>query len=340
MKILILSPRLDCSFKEGYVPDEKGPPNHPIRYHWQRFITNLRLYHEYNNDEVEVLEKALWQFKPEDIDLKNWDICYVPHKNKESFPLKRGKALYYMQTVFPEYFTIDANGWGAGLSFVKEYFNVQNIQKDVPFLAKNEDHLNKWFSAMKSIYTEKSKFDQPSPKIDFPYKDYILFVCQIPHDEVIKLYGFSVLESLRTTLDYCVESGKMLLVKGHPVNLGSMFELQALTNDKKYKNNAKWIDVNENIHDCIKNANAVVTVNSGVGFETILHKKPLIIFGNAEYIKVAKVCYPFSSSMKGIFDRNKFQENIDKYENWLYWFMSHCVNSQHVDSYKYVGKLT
>jgi capsule polysaccharide export protein KpsC/LpsZ len=47
----------------------------------------------------------------------------------------------------------------------------------------------------------------------------------------------------------------------------------------------KWRE--ENIHDLIDECDAVFLVNSGVGFEALLHAKPIVMFGRAEYDCVA-----------------------------------------------------
>jgi capsule polysaccharide modification protein KpsS len=38
-----------------------------------------------------------------------------------------------------------------------------------------------------------------------------------------------------------------------------------------------------NVHDLISNAKGVFTINSGVGFESLIHGKPVVTFGNSDY---------------------------------------------------------
>lgn len=324
MKVLILQPRIDIPFKDlnnGYVPQFSGPPNDPIRIYWDNFVLKKNEEHHKNGDSVTLSQKALWQFDPKYIDDKFKDyLVYVPHHNKETFPLKNNTAMYYMQTVFPKYFTCDSDGWGPGQSFIK--LTPQNVGKLIP---QQDDKriIDSWFDNFKGEYTTISKFNQPNKTNSFPYKDYLLFTCQIPHDEVIKQFGIPVIEALRTTLEYCRETGTQIIVKSHPVNPGSMKELCELTISEKYKDVATWVD-KANIHQLIENCKALVTVNSGTGFEAILHEKPIITYGMSEYIKLAKCMYPFSSSMKGIFfrDESGFEKfPIDQYRNWLYWYI-------------------
>ena len=105
-KVLILAPRLDCSFKEGPVPAVEGSPNHPLRTNYLPFYEHLLRRHEELGDSVTFEKKALWQFDPSDYKRSEYDIVYVPHKQKYQFDLGN-KGRYYMQQVIPSIFSID-----------------------------------------------------------------------------------------------------------------------------------------------------------------------------------------------------------------------------------------
>jgi len=129
----------------------------------------------------------------------------------------------------------------------------------------------------------QSKFDQPvyqsREKINLP-NDYVFFPCQIPHDETIKFHSdVTVEEALERTCVATQEIGMNLVVKGHPVNPGSMQSLKEIV--KNYPH-VIWYD-NVSIHQLIQTARCTITVNSGVGFESLLHKVPVVTFGRSEY---------------------------------------------------------
>jgi hypothetical protein len=44
--------------------------------------------------------------------------------------------------------------------------------------------------------------------------------------------------------------------------------------------------VDGNIHDLVSRSSAVFTINSGVGFESLFHDKPVITFGDSDYARV------------------------------------------------------
>jgi hypothetical protein len=302
MKILILKPRLDVTFKKGPVPANKGgfPP---IRTHWENFVNRVEAEHMNRGDEVEVLELPLWQFTPEMVFDKDPDISYIPHKERHNFDAGLS-CWYYMQTVFPWLFTVDQEGWGGGA-----------ILKPTPEAGSSGSDM--WDVWRRRIALNESKFDQPAKKI-VPWKDYVFFPCQIPHDETIKYHSkVHVHDALQATVDYCAERGKHLVVKGHPVNPGSMTRLQAICNASE---GVTWVN-NFSIHDLLANAALVVTVNSGTGLEAIIHDKTVVTFGDSEYDAVAnkatldnfpKVCD------NATHDLNTYRAFIDAFGKWTY----------------------
>jgi len=273
-RVLILKPRLDVMFKQGPVPQTRGPID-PIRTHWENFIEGTRSEHERRGDSVYVLELPNWQFTPDLVcDLKP-DIVYIPHKESHSFPIPEAENIdvrYYMQTVFPWRFYVDPLGFAGGSSVDPESL-VENGSLDSSFADLRKYSLE-----------GGTKFEQPqsrSLKLD---NEFVFFPCQIPHDETIKYHSdVTVPEALEMTIDVCRELGLQVIVKGHPVNPGSMEPLKKITSQSE---TAIWME-NINIHDILPKAKAVVMVNSGTGMESLLHHRPVIMFGRAEYSCVA-----------------------------------------------------
>ena len=87
MSVIILKPRLDVTFKEGPVPDQRGPIQ-PIRQYWEAFVNTMLFQHKCDGDSVTVIERPLWQFSKDLIqqliEHYNANICYVPHHCKKT----------------------------------------------------------------------------------------------------------------------------------------------------------------------------------------------------------------------------------------------------------------
>ena len=279
MRVLILAPRLDCMFKEGPVPEVEGPPNDPIRVHWANLVERLTQDHEEKGDTVEILKKPLWQFTPEQVCALKPDLAYIPHKEAHSFPIPEIENIevrYYHQTVFPWRFYIDREGWAGGASVTGE---------DIMEIGTNDHY--QFDQLRKYVLSGGTKFAQPTERKELPNyipESYVLFPCQIPHDETIKYHSqVSVEEALSLTIKQCRKDKKFLIVKGHPVNPGSMEPLRKICSQQ----GILYVD-DMSIHQLFERAETVVCVNSGTGMEALLHRKNVITFGDCEYNVVTR----------------------------------------------------
>jgi len=258
-------------FKKGHVPEVKGPTPHH-RKPFENFVNQVAQEYLFRGDEVKIIEKALWQFSPKDVEENDADITFIPHKEKHNFDCGDRKVLYYMQMVIPEYFSVNKSGWLAGATYA-------------PLDPNEGDENAKCFDELSARSKNNiSKFDQPKRLFNqFPHRDYILFPCQIPHDETIKYHSkIKVEQALNAVITYCEQKNQKLIVKGHPVNTASMEPLRLLTVSSSV---TEYIDQGS-IFDFIEHAKLVCVVNSGTGFESILMNKPVVMFGDAEYDKV------------------------------------------------------
>lgn len=305
MKVAILFPRLDVTFKEGPVPEARGAIPE-IRIHWQNMGNRLLQRHRTKGDQVEFIEKPLWQFTPEFVESLEADIVYIPHKSTDTFPVRDKIVRYYMQSVFPWQFYIDSKGFAGGASC---YPFLIDKNREVPH--------GSFYSQMQArAALGGSKFEQPpSQKLNLP-EEFFFFPCQIPHDETIKYHSdVSVLDALLATCKATEKLNIPLIVKGHPVNPGSMAPLYQVATQFKH---VYWVD-NISIHDLIPHAKAVIVVNSGTGMETLLHKTPIVTFGRCEYDCVSNRAT--TDNIVDILKDPKFDEKAVRafFESWYEW---------------------
>ena len=146
------------------------------------------------------------------------------------------------------------------------------------------------------------------------------------HDETIKYHSdVTVEQALEHTIYACKELGYKLIVKGHPVNPGSMASLKAVAEGHQ---NVIWLD-DVSIHDLIPNAKAVVVVNSGTGMESLLRLKNVVTFGRAEYNCVANALAErsplYQDPIKDVVEAISNEENVSEYkikkffDGWCKW---------------------
>jgi hypothetical protein len=313
-KALLCHGRLDIPFKNfgGHVPTQADYSNLPaIRTHWARFYECMRdgLSSDIELDEAVV---PMWELNDDffQTHAEHYDLVFVPHRQKIQFEHLGSnitdRMVFFMQTVFPERFTLDRQGWGANMSFLP-----------MPITECTEEQLAFYRQMQERIETNVSKFDQPNQGRIHPKEHYdVLFVCQLPHDETIKYHSdISVELALTLTLEDAKSKGWTVLVKGHPINPASMEPLKKIT--KKYSN-AKWTE-DISIHEAIKICDIVSMVNSGVGFEAMLHSKPIFTFGRSEYQNVVN----FNKTL------DKKLPDVLEYASFLYDFLNdHTLDTQ------------
>ena len=305
-KIIILKPRLDVPFKNvGEIPKSKGEII-PIRKFYEDFICLIKSKHLKNNDFVKIIEKPLWQFNKEFVLKLNYDEIYIPHHCVNTFDTENSlsNVNYYMQMVFPWLFQVDKLGWCANAS-------VWPIQP-------NKHKSEVIFKTYQNLLIEgKSKFNQPMrQKLNFE-KKFLFFPCQLPHDQTIKLHSdISVSEGLLRTIEIARILKLQLIVKPHPANMASMAPLAKIVSGALQKGYDLLWAYKVNIHDLLENCEAVFTINSGVGMEALLHKKPVFCFGRSEYASVSH----FISKEINWQKRNKY------ISNYPYFFDAYVKN--------------
>ena len=290
MNVDIYQPRLDVSFKKSHVPKERGDIPH-LRKYWLNFSQMLARAHKEAGDNVRIIEAPLWQITPTHVKEYscNTSRIYIPHKMKMNWHLDE-RVRYYMQTVLPHIFSIDIDGWCASSS-------------NWPIGLSQDDSQEIFNSLVTRISQNVSKFPQPPVNLEAKLpKNFFLFPCQLPRDETIVFHSdISVEKALTIVLEWMATSAPpeySLIIKGHPANPKAMLPLKRIYNDfiadkriQEHSFKFMWID-DISIHQLIGLADSIFTVNSGVGFEYILHLKNVYTFGMADYASVStKVSY-------------------------------------------------
>ncbi|MBP0494352.1 hypothetical protein [Roseomonas indoligenes] len=129
----------------------------------------------------------------------------------------------------------------------------------------------------------RSKYRQDA-SVAVEGEGFVFLPLQLPNDSVIalKLFEAPYLEGVRRMVAALAGAGIPVVIKRHPhcTDPAVTRFLEALP--------AGPISVSRaSVHALIPRARAVLTVNSGVGFEALLHGRPVIAAGRAEYRVVA-----------------------------------------------------
>ena len=189
------------------------------------------------------------------------------------------------------------------------------------------DQAREFFDRFSQDYIENnmSKFAQPTGarlEIDQPY---IFFPGQIKADSVVKNFG-KIDPQLHAdqVSKQLTDSGYGVVFKPHP---GGTPKRPSVHVD-----NPNVIQYTGSIHDIIPNANGVVVMNSGVGFESLLYKKHVFTSGICDYHWVTHNIYSVDD-IKTIPEILKTPVDEEKIIKFVYYMLTEvyvdatCLNS-------------
>jgi len=108
----------------------------------------------------------------------------------------------------------------------------------------------------------------------------VLVLCQVQKDRVLQHARVSSEEMLRAVADATRGTSYEVVVKRHPRCKSEAFHEQLRETVDAYPH-AHLLD--GPIHQLIANAAGVAVINSGSGFEALIHQKPVFTFGRADY---------------------------------------------------------
>jgi capsular polysaccharide export protein len=191
-------------------------------------------------------------------------------------------TLFLEEAPLPGRITVDFMGVNAASSIPKmpEFYH--------RWIANNPDvGISDWRSIRSDLKprmaAKRSDVHQRSGGNDLKNKPYIFCPLQVPGDSQITVFGDwiqsvdSMIENLAVA-SAALPEGWHLRIKEHP-SAGVSFSdrIAQIAGQRVILDNAT------NTLDQIENAQAVLTVNSSVGFESIFFDKPVIVLGKAFY---------------------------------------------------------
>jgi len=282
-RVVILLPRLDLPWKKPSNASIPPLANEvlELRLQWVRFVTMLAHACEKGGTSVEIIHLPTWEINRRMVDSFGASAVLVPHRCSHDFESGSTPVLFYMQEYFSWMFVVDPQGWSAAASIYPvsrkrraqvtasgayEHYRAKLANGDLP--SKFAQHSR--YRAGEITRDTVATSGQPS-KVFFPL--------QIRHDQSILYFSdYAFDDVLQAVVDWGRRRGVEIHLKPHPGNPKLMQEYISRYPQTTW---LRWR--NESIHDLISECDAVFVVNSGVGFEALLHAKPIVMFGRAEY---------------------------------------------------------
>lgn len=267
-------PRLDLPWKvhsSAYAPDVSDQTI-KVRLAWKEALIRLANAIEKRGIRVELHELPAWEITSERINSDSGDFAIVAHRCKTDTPDLVVPTWFLMQEYLPWTFSLDRMGWGADSSlypvFCDSYTNTGAFS---------------YYRQKLLASSLETKFSQPAEQqpatASFTYD--ILIPLQVPHDQSIRY--FSSVEQIKVVeqiVAFASLRGLLVALKPHPANRKATNTYEQFADGR----NVFWCD--SDLHSLIRRSRSVFTVNSSVGFESLLHLKPVVTFGRALYDSV------------------------------------------------------
>ncbi len=319
-KATIFVPRMDLIWKE---PTARGnglaslsEDSLDLRLQWNKFAVLLAGALGKAGIDVEVKEIPLWSLESSTLETRSNHISFVPHRCFLDFDPGSRQVFYYMQEYFRWVFTLDAKGWSAASSIYP--VNADRIRPSNPGLY--DEYRERLFSGQlesKFAQDRTASFEDLVERGEVPPSPYIFFPLQIPHDQSILYFSDSTEEIVVDGLvNWAMNKKINVVLKPHPANKVAMETF------KQYVDQKKVFWSTGNIHELIAHSAAVFTINSGVGFESLFHARPVVTFGRAEYD-----CVTFRAGVDSLDQAWDYCTSVserqleDKYRQFVNWFL-------------------
>lgn len=184
--------------------------------------------------------------------------------------------LYYKQMHLRSLFTIDTEGWGADHSMMRQAADFEWI--DPVAAAEFCDKLASGF-----LSTGISKDRQPPIGSGEPLPERFIFVPTQLRTDYVNIYHspIPVPDFIRRVAEWGDRKGESVVFKIHPSGRNDEEVAAAVAHCREAFPSIRFVDAN--VHELIARSSGVFTINSGVGFESLIHGKPVATFGDCDY---------------------------------------------------------
>lgn len=239
-------------------------------------------------------------------------LCY--HSHSENL---KNNVWHVHTSSLAGYFTVDRKGY-AGFSEPASSPEFFEDSKSIDLtIARN--FFDKF--ATEFINSNTSRQYQPDLELDID-EPYVFLAGQLSYDSVV--INLSHINPPQEYYNAIAEAVNCKVVyKRHPAEL-----VEGRSNKLSMPKYPNVIPYTGSIHTAIKNAMAVYVINSGVGFEALLHKKRVFTAGKCDYSPVTNILKNLNDVKNSV---GLFNQPID--EDALVRYMYHLINNVYVNVY-------
>lgn len=238
---------------------------------------NLRSFYEalLSREDLTIVPRLQFNWRHAVPRTRAWAVSY--HTRGDYEP----KRIHVQESTLFGHCSFDHQGYAGFAAHVDRPELVEEAARGVPL-----ETLEQNFAELKTRYVVEgiSKYAQSAEvfECDGPY---VFVALQVTTDEVAQLAFVDMLSLLEAVARSYAGSGTKVVVKRHP------YCTSPKVADTLARLEAEGLAIisNASIHSLIRGAERVYTVNSGVGLESLLHEKPVVVSGKCEYMYATTV---------------------------------------------------
>lgn len=187
------------------------------------------------------------------------------------------------ESAFPRYLTVDSTGFSGWHTAAN--LEQPTISEFLETVSENEVEETYQKLHREMVQSNSSKYKQRE-KQDTPIstgRGFFFLALQMTNDVVAELAYIDTYNLLKFSADIAERNQISLIIKRHP--RCTSIKIKELLDTLR---GSKYIEITDaSIHAILPACKAVLTVNSGVGMEALLHLKSIICTGKAEYSYIA-----------------------------------------------------
>lgn len=176
----------------------------------------------------------------------------------------------------------------------------------------------------RTVEKRQSRYEQPSQKLDVPEGCIAVFLQTEAHRDVGELCYLTMRRMIKALL--ARDDPRPIVVKMHPrdTDLDSLKWIVG-----KARKDKRLRIIPANIHDILAACDLVVTINSAVGIEAMLHRKPVVLCGHSDFHHCAVTLRDAAQIEAATAQALRTDW---PFETYLYWFFAlNQLNSDAVD---------
>jgi hypothetical protein len=188
--------------------------------------------------------------------------------------------------------------------------NIISNLKDILFKSTNNSFRYNKIINLKSKLNTLKLYEDLSFKGSLP-QNFIVFFMHYQPERTSLPEGREYAQQMNIILDLHLNlpKGYDLIIKEHPSMFRNMFNKRVRSN-KFYKNiaglrNVKIAPLSFESFDLIDHSKGVVTITGTVGIEALLRNKPILVYGDAQYLK-----FDFAFEQKVMQQKEQFFKNL------------------------------